>query len=155
MLNGTGPWHTIFVCIGELIHNYRLNDSIVRGHQPPAPVFEDEVMKFLFAILLVTSFYFLFRENFEHNARMREYRSRVTEPSHRFRQYRPEQLHPVDGPLPDELCIVCQDNGDETEDWVTIEGCNRHSFHRACVAQFRGRTCMVCRAPLGRPAPNK
>jgi hypothetical protein len=101
------------------------------------------------------------------NAILREHQSLVTEPIHLLQHHviddtprslqlylvdsplRPLQLHPVDGPMPDEFCVVCQDTGDKTEDWVTIEGCNRHRFHRECLGPFRGTTCMVCRAPLG------
>jgi hypothetical protein len=61
---------------------------------------------------------------------------------------RPLQLHPVEAPLPDDFCVVCQHTS-TSENWVSIEGCTRHRFHRECVeGQFRGGNCMLCRAPL-------
>lgn len=60
----------------------------------------------------------------------------------------PLQLHPVEAPLPDDFCVVCQHTS-TSENWVSIEGCTRHRFHRECVeGRFRGDNCMLCRAPL-------
>jgi hypothetical protein len=68
---------------------------------------------------------------------------------HRPTPIHPLQLHPVADPEPEDFCVVCQNT--EEGGWVIIQGCNRHRFHRLCVAdRFHGTTCMLCRAPLRR-----
>ena len=59
-------------------------------------------------------------------------------------------LHLLTNPVPgDEICVICLGTGAESSgDWATAQGCDRHSFHFACITLWRGNTCMVCRRQL-------
>ncbi len=155
MFFGAGPWLTINLCIfcycvEMSIRDYRSSRS---RRQALAPFVNNDAMQIQIAILLCVCRYYLVEVRFvislcmlslvvfiDDNVTVRENKEPTTP--------RPLQLHPVDGPLPDEFCVVCQDTGTTEDEWVTIQGCNRHRFHRQCVAQFQGNTCMLCRTPL-------
>ena len=116
-------------CIEESIRDYTPNDSTIREHQATAPV--------VIAILLcacgfygvgvwfVILFWVRFMKEFIHDYR-RDFRI-INEQQHDVR-IRPPQPHPLDGalhplqlnpvdiPLPDDFCVVCQDTDRETSE---------------------------------------
>ena len=62
------------------------------------------------------------------------------------------RIVPVDSVAEDETCVVClqEKQDDPTLPWAIAAGCTRHKFHRKCLEQWQGDTCITCRAELDR-----
>ena len=57
--------------------------------------------------------------------------------------------------VPDtEQCVICLQTKAEspTHHWSAATGCNRHIFHTACIQDWHGGSCPMCRAMLLRHA---
>jgi hypothetical protein len=66
-------------------------------------------------------------------------------------QRNPPRLNAVDAAPPqDEVCVICLETCASTpgQGWSTAEGCNTHRFHTACIGQWIGGTCPICRSEL-------
>jgi hypothetical protein len=60
----------------------------------------------------------------------------------------PQLLHQV-VPSPDDTCVICLETGGVNQpyqEWSTVEGCDAHHFHTACIRRW-GTSCPTCRAP--------